>query len=223
MSFSFRRPAPVLAALVLASAALSATAQTTNTPPRFSTTPDAIVDIGREYRYAPRATDAEGDAITIEIVSAPPGAAFDDANVLRWRARADQKGRHSLVLRARDAHGATTDQSATLRAVPDFCPLYPIALPFDALGGLTPGTRVARLPRGVGHGNFSWLTWAGGTDAPTLAQSLSPPGDSDSFVEPGEPTDRQPDAGDWVQGAPGSMNASAVRTQLEALLTRDIA
>ncbi|MCA1780139.1 MAG: putative Ig domain-containing protein, partial [Xanthomonadaceae bacterium] len=104
----------------------------------------------------------------------------------------------------------------------DFCALYPIALPLDALSGLEPGTQVDRLPRGTGPGNFSWLTWAGNPSAPVLANSLVPPGDSYTYINPDDDSDWLLTPGDWTQGAPGAMNSSAIRDNLDALLGTEI-
>ncbi len=121
---------------------------------------------------------------------------------------------------------SATHASAPAAAAPrndhDFCPIYPIALPQAALAGKQPGDVIQQLPRGTGAGNFSWLTWTGAVDAPTLAASLMPPGDSDRYVNPDDAIDHQLNLGDWAQGASGSMNASAVRDRLDALKTQDI-
>ena len=54
-----------------------------------------------------------------------------------------------------------------------------------------------------GPGNFGWLTWSGANDAPTLANSLCTP-DNPEMTFP-----------QWIEGAPGNMNASAVRACLD--------
>lgn len=105
---------------------------------------------------------------------------------------------------------------------PELCAVYPIAIPASLLSGAQPGAVFDRVPRGTGNGQYGWLTWAGSQSAPTLAQSLVPPGDSDDYRNPYDSRDRQLDAGDWVLGAAGSMNASAVRRNLDALVGRDI-
>ncbi|TVR95235.1 MAG: choice-of-anchor A family protein [Wenzhouxiangellaceae bacterium] len=104
----------------------------------------------------------------------------------------------------------------------DFCAMYPIALPHGVLAAAEPGTEFHQLPRGTGPGNFSWLTWAGSPNAPTLANSLIPPGDSYTYVNPDDESDWLLSVGSWVQGAPGAMNAQAVRSRLDALLGVEI-
>jgi len=54
-------------------------------------------------------------------------------------------------------------------------------------------------------GNFGWLTWAGSPNANTLGVSMTPPGDSNTFINPHDPSDRTLNIGDWVEGATGNM------------------
>ncbi|SFK25795.1 putative Ig domain-containing protein [Lysobacter sp. cf310] len=114
-----------------------------------------------------------------------------------------------------EAFGASTPDA-------NFCAIYPIAVPASLLQDATPGTVFERMPRGTGAGNYSWLTWSGHPSAPTLAASLVPPGDSDTYRNPDDAQDQRLDIGDWAQGAPGSMNAAQVRKNMAALVGRDI-
>ena len=72
---------------------------------------------------------------------------------------------------------------------------------------------------GGGPGNFGWLTWAGSPSVPTLCTSLTPPGDSETFVDAHLPCGCYGDGilniGDWVQGKPGISNSSCVRAKLD--------
>ena len=102
------------------------------------------------------------------------------------------------------------------------CSVYPIALPLDRVGSATSGQVFTELPRGNGTGQFSWLTWAGDASAPTLATSLTAPGNVGTFVNPDRAGDHNLDEGDFVEGAPGSMNAAAVRDKLDLLIGKDI-
>lgn len=105
---------------------------------------------------------------------------------------------------------------------PQGCPLYPIALSTQTLNGAIPGATLGDIWNGVQSGNFGWLTWVGSPNVPTLAQSLTPPGDSHTYVNPNDPTDTVVSIGDWVQGSPGVSNASSVRAALDVLKTIDI-
>jgi len=72
-------------------------------------------------------------------------------------------------------------------------------------------------------GNFGWLTWDGQNNTPALADSLTPPGNSQIYYNPGTPAnnwtanmnDHEINIGDWVQGAPGNKNANDVRGWLD--------
>ena len=101
------------------------------------------------------------------------------------------------------------------------------------------------IHNGFGSGNFGWLLWNNGRpgSANTLADSLTWPGDSldytdhgdhsihpaadaypyvvRGFVEYGDATDTTLHIGDWVPANTGSINANAVRTQLESLVDNE--
>jgi RHS repeat-associated protein len=194
-----------------------------NQLPRFDSVAGGVAEVGREYAYHASATDPDGDALQYELAEPPAGAQFDaQSGSLVWTPDADQIGSHSMTMRAIDSNGAIAEQRFTIRVTEGFCAIYPIALPLQTLATLPVGAHVDQMPRGTGAGNFSWLSWTGAVDAPTLAQSLQPPGDSDTYANPADTTDRRLDTGDWAQGATGSMNAHAVRERLDALLQQDI-
>ena len=102
------------------------------------------------------------------------------------------------------------------------CPLYPIALSAQTLNGATLGTTLGDIWNGAQPGNFGWLTWAGAPNVPTLVLSLTPPGNSQTYINPNQPTDTVVSIGDWVQGSPGVSNASNVRAALDVLKTINI-
>jgi uncharacterized repeat protein (TIGR01451 family) len=102
-----------------------------------------------------------------------------------------------------------------------FCNLYPIALHQSLLPGAE-GEVLENLISGTQPGNFGWLSWTGAGDAPSLATSLTPPGDSDAYVNPDDAADHAVSAGDWVTGYTGVTNAAAVRQALDALIGRNI-
>lgn len=117
---------------------------------------------------------------------------------------------------------ATTEMVLTGGATEQTCSLYPIALSTTSLSGITSGTSIVDIYNGVQPGNFGWLTWYGSPNVPTLATSLTPPGDSDTYVNPNNAADTVISIGDWVQGSPGVSNASSVRAALDTLKTIDI-
>lgn len=102
------------------------------------------------------------------------------------------------------------------------CNIYPIALSSQTLSGATPGVSLGDIWNGAQPGNFGWLTWAGSPDVPTLATSLTPPGNSNTYVNPYDSSDLWLTIGDWTQGSPGVSNASSVRAALDLLKTIDI-
>lgn len=92
----------------------------------------------------------------------------------------------------------------------------------QASGGLYPVTR--RMPSSTDQivlgqpvelrdegvtGNFGWLTWAGSPNAPTLRTSMTPPGDSQTYVNPHDSNDHTINLGDWIEGATGNMHTLA--------------
>jgi len=97
------------------------------------------------------------------------------------------------------------------------CPVYPIALSSSTLVGVTNGTVLHDIFNGSQPGNFGWLSWTGAPDEPTLAASLTVPGNSSNYVNPDDPTDHIINVGDWVTGKPGVSNGSSVRDALDAL------
>jgi hypothetical protein len=97
------------------------------------------------------------------------------------------------------------------------CDLYPIALSVQSLANAQPGTVITNIFNGSQPGNFGWLTWAGSPSEPTLVSSLTPPGNSFTYVDPFNPANHQVQVGSWVQGKPGVSNGKSVRDALDNL------
>jgi hypothetical protein len=102
------------------------------------------------------------------------------------------------------------------------CDLYPIALFAGHLVGAVEGQTINDVLNASQSGHIGWLTWTGSASDPTLAASLTPPGDSAGYVNPGDTNDHVVSVGDWVCGAPGTKNSSSVRAALDALIDQDI-
>jgi hypothetical protein len=121
-------------------------------------------------------------------------------------------GTHSVIVSVADANdcqaSCTTSVNATTRG-----DLYPIALHQSSVAGVYNGAQ---------SGNFGWLTWAGSPNEPTLVRSLTPPGDSGTYINPLNPSDHVVSAGDWVRGKPGVTNSDKVRSSLDVLKQIDI-
>src|SRR5262245_6984209 len=115
-----------------------------------------------------------------------------------WRKwRAWQGGWVGLV-----ALAAVLPQAARAQS----CTFYPIALPASAVSNAALNSVLTDIYQGQASGNFGWLSWAGSPSVPTLVTSLTPPGNSDSYVNPTNAADHQLSIGEWVPGKPGVSN-----------------
>lgn len=125
------------------------------------------------------------------------------------------------------AEGVALDlDDVRLHAVPlrfgEACRLYPIALARGTLLDARVGDVLHDILNGTRPGNFGWLTWSGSPSVPTLASSLTPPGDCEDYVNPDDPSDAAISPGDWIQGCPGVKNGKKVRDALDALIGQEI-
>jgi hypothetical protein len=193
--------------LLTATGAISNVTVTDLLPTAFMTNPVATANTG-EVVVSDRSVTWTGDVLAdqsvVVVVEATPtvtGMVTNTATVL-WG--------YGL---AEESNVVTVDVSTAV-----VCNLYPIALRDSTLAGLAPGAMVADILNGSGPGNAGWLTWAGSASATTLATSLTPPGDSDTYLNPDDPDDRVLSLGDWVRGVPGINNSAAIRRALDALL-----
>ena len=57
------------------------------------------------------------------------------------------------------------------------------------LNGVQPGDILPDILNGTQPGNFGWLTWTGDNGLPALVTSLTPPGDSHTYINPNDPLD----------------------------------
>jgi hypothetical protein len=85
---------------------------------------------------------------------------------------------------------------------PASCQLYPLVLNADFIGGLRVHFGVGEMSYGATSSDFGWLDWTGPAVSDTLASSLTPPGDSDAYINPDDPQDHTVSVGDWVAGRP---------------------
>ena len=102
------------------------------------------------------------------------------------------------------------------------CELYPIALHANTLIGVAPGDIIPDILNGNQPGNFGWLSWTGNMSQGALVTSLTPPGDSDTYINPNDPGDHVISIGDWIRGRPGVANSNQVRQALDNLMNYDI-
>jgi hypothetical protein len=84
------------------------------------------------------------------------------------------------------------------------------------------GQTLPDVYNGAEHGNFGWLSWTGANGEPVLVNSLTPPGNSATYINPNNSNDHTSSLGDWVFGRPGVANSRVVRDALDMLKTLTI-
>lgn len=94
---------------------------------------------------------------------------------------------------------------------------YPMALKRSQINYNAP----FNIFTGAGSGHFGWLSWNGDQDAVTLAENLRNP-NSDSYVNPYDPSDHALNLFDWVNGKVGVVNSNAVNTELANIVGKEI-
>ncbi len=102
------------------------------------------------------------------------------------------------------------------------CDLYPLALHQSALMGKKVGDQLEDLRSGADSGTFTWLTWGGSPDVSTLAESLTPPGNSSTYANPTDRIDSVISLGDWLRGTVDTGNSPSVRVALDGLTATDM-
>lgn len=130
-------------------------------------------------------------------------------------------GTNLVSVSVSDTNGCVASCSSTVEVVA-LGNVYPIALSLRNVTGVPVGTILPDIYNGVQPGNFGWLTWRGSPSEPTLVTSLTPPGNSDTYINPFDRADHVISIGDWVQGKPGVSNSDQVRKALDVLEHIDI-
>ncbi len=86
-----------------------------NSAPEITSTPVSEAIIGTQYQYQITATDANGDAISFSLVSAPTGMTIDSfSGLVSWLPQATDEGIYEIEIQAADSNGATVIQSYSL-------------------------------------------------------------------------------------------------------------
>ena len=89
-----------------------------NSPPRILSAPAKSI-VNNRYDYQVEATDAESDAITFSLETAPPGMTIDEhKGSVSWQISPDQLGVHKVRILAKDSQGAITFQEFELNLTP---------------------------------------------------------------------------------------------------------
>lgn len=89
-----------------------------NTPPRILSAPAKSI-VNNRYDYQVEASDAESDAITFLLQTAPPGMAIDEhKGSVSWQISPDQIGVHKVRILAKDSQGGIGFQEFELNLTP---------------------------------------------------------------------------------------------------------
>jgi hypothetical protein len=88
-----------------------------NAPPRFTSTPTGTIKDG-QFEYAVKAVDSDDDPVTFELKQAPPGMTLDAATGrLIWKITPESKGKHHVVILAKDNDNGVTSQEFELEGM----------------------------------------------------------------------------------------------------------
>ncbi|MCG8313491.1 MAG: putative Ig domain-containing protein [Pseudomonadales bacterium] len=96
-----------------------------NTAPDITSTPATNATEASNYTYQVAATDAEGDALTYSLSTAPTGMAISSLGLVEWTPSFAQVGSHPVAVSVTDARGASTTQTFSLvvAALPNEAPV----------------------------------------------------------------------------------------------------
>ena len=90
-----------------------------NSPPTIHSTPPTQLTAGGVFRYTPRATDADGDPLTFDLLIAPPGMRIDAFGRIVWQAPLNDLTPQDVSFSVSDGRGQSTTQSWTIDLQPD--------------------------------------------------------------------------------------------------------
>ncbi|ELS32847.1 MULTISPECIES: putative Ig domain-containing protein [Pseudanabaena] len=85
-----------------------------NRAPTISSNPRNSARYGNSYSYEILATDADGDALTYSLVTAPAGMTIKD-NILSWLPSSSQFGDNNVSVKVTDTQGASSIQTFQIR------------------------------------------------------------------------------------------------------------
>ena len=90
-----------------------------NWPPVINSEPVGDATEEESYRYDVLATDADGDALTYELVQAPAGMTVGaDSGVIEWVPSVGQQGEADVILEVSDGFGGTDRQAFSINVAP---------------------------------------------------------------------------------------------------------
>lgn len=89
-----------------------------NSPPRFTSKPLPVTQKGL-YQYLVTAVDTEGDPITFDLQTAPPGMTIDKkAGLISWKIPVELSGAYRIRVIAEDGQGGSSSQEFELTVPP---------------------------------------------------------------------------------------------------------
>lgn len=94
---------------------LSARPKPANRTPVFDSIPLAVAEVGVAYPYVVRTSDADGDNITYQLVSAPSGMTIQSTGEIAWVPALQQLGLQTVVIAASDGRGGVAEQAFSLQ------------------------------------------------------------------------------------------------------------
>ncbi len=179
---------------------LTARSISANRPPIFASLPVGLAEVGVNYPYALTAVDADGDALTYRLISAPNGMSIAPASgQIQWIPTPLQLGNQQVVLQVSDARGGTARQAFSLLVISPADNLSPVIVstpPAATTVGLiryqliardadgeTLSYRLLNAPAGMtidNSGLMQWSSTAADVGSHAIAvQVLDPRGGSD--------------------------------------------
>jgi hypothetical protein len=89
-----------------------------NSQPTITSTPGTAATTGDTYRYDVVATDPDGDSLTYELTSSPPGMSINDRGRITWNT-AGVFGTASVGVRVQDGRGGIATQTFNVNVTAD--------------------------------------------------------------------------------------------------------
>lgn len=85
--------------------------------PQFASTPGAPKYSDTVWHYQLAASDPDGDALSYQLVSGPPGMTMDGKGAIEWQlpAAEQRRGEYTVRLKVSDGKGGEAEQNFTLR------------------------------------------------------------------------------------------------------------
>jgi uncharacterized repeat protein (TIGR01451 family) len=107
-----------------------------NRPPEITSTPVTTAIEGEPYAYDVEATDADGDALTFSLITAPAGMTIDAASgLIEWTPTDVQVGEHTVTVRVEDSGGLSATQDFVITVTTPNLPPVAVDDAYEMLEG----------------------------------------------------------------------------------------